>query len=295
MREVIPECPVCNNNVFIDRYEVKDYLVSGEEFKIMSCKNCGLHFTNPRPLEDNINEYYDSVNYISHTDEAEGLINTIYKKVRDFTVKKKVNLIFNLNKKKAGKLLDVGCGSGFFLSNAKTAGWKTLGVEPDEKTRVSVQQKGIDVLPLSNLSEIESDSFDVITLWHVLEHTHFPNKTLNELKRILKPNGSLIIAVPNRLSFDAKYYKNYWAAFDVPRHLFHFSKKNIFQLAENAGLKVNQIKPMLFDAYYVSLISEKHKKGYLLTAIIVGALSNFIGWFKKEYSSHIYILNYHKE
>ncbi|MGY6561434.1 MAG: class I SAM-dependent methyltransferase [Luteibaculaceae bacterium] len=290
--EVLEECPVCSCNKFVKRYKVKDYLVSGEEFFIMSCSSCGLHFTNPRPAEGDISLYYDSKNYISHTDSADGFINSLYKKVREYTTKKKIDLITALNHGKKGSLLDIGCGSGFFIERAMHSGWNVLGVEPDEKARVYVQSKNIPVKPIDALPHLRPDSFEVITLWHVLEHTHNPNEILKLCRKMLRPGGCLIVAVPNRLSYDAQFYKSEWAAFDVPRHLYHFSKKNIFQLAEKNNLKVVKIMPMLFDSFYVSLISEKHRKGNMLKGFLVGALSNIVGIFKKEYSSHIYILKY---
>jgi len=293
--EIVESCPVCANVKFVSRFECKDWLVSGETFTVMSCANCGLHFTNPRPHKEDISQYYDSKNYVSHHDEATGLINTLYKYVRNYTIKKKVAFLFQLNKNKPGKLLDIGCGSGVFIEAAAKKEWSVLGVEPDESARFLVQEKGITAKPVEYLSDLKPNTFDIITLWHVLEHTYSPDKMLSICEKALKKEGAVIIAVPNRSSFDAKYYKENWAAYDVPRHLFHFTKKNIFQLAENAGLKVCTFKPMLFDSYYVSLISEKHQKGNMLSAFIVGAFSNLVGIFKKEYSSHLYILRKEKE
>ncbi|MBT0607142.1 class I SAM-dependent methyltransferase [Aequorivita echinoideorum] len=244
--------------------------------------------TIPKPHVDQLSKYYESDEYISHTDNNSGLINKLYQYVKSISIRQKVNLI-NLENKGAGNLLDIGAGTGDFLYGAEEKGWKIHGVEPNKRASDVARQKGINLE--NSLDKFNNQTFDVITLWHVLEHLPNLDDSINRINGLLKKDGTLIIAVPNYKSFDAKYYKEYWAAYDVPRHFWHFSKKSIEKIFCNE-YKLKKIKPMYFDSFYVSLISEKYKSGlkFSIKAIFIGLLSNIRGIFTREYSSHIYIL-----
>lgn len=270
---------------------LKDYSVSGEAFELIYNPEYDLLETHPKPLAEKLSDYYKSDDYISHTDAKRNLFEKSYHVVREFVLKRKLNLVNSLINKKE-TLLDVGCGTGDFLSVCKNSGWNVLGVEPDEGARSIANQKvGGKVFGLDQLQKLEPNTFDIITLWHVLEHLPEPEKDIAVFKKLLKPEGVLIIAVPNYKSFDAKHYKAFWAAYDVPRHLWHFSKKSIGTLF-NEDFGLEGIKPMLFDSFYVSLLSEKYKSGknFSLKAIWIGLLSNIKGFQSKQFSSHIYIL-----
>lgn len=268
---------------------LKDYAVTGEEFKLVYNANLDMLETLPETSEEEIAKYYNSEEYISHTDSNKGLVNKMYQTIKAITLKQKLKLInsFSVNKK---SLLDIGCGTGDFLKICKTNNWEVFGVEPNMKARELAMLKN-QISIAESLDEISNKKFDVITLWHVLEHVPNLEAYINKILNLLQSEGTLVIAVPNYNSFDAKYYKKYWAAFDVPRHRWHFSKKSI-ELLFSEKAKLIKTKPMWFDSFYISLLSEKYKNGSqnLFKAFFVGLWSNLKGVFTKEYSSHIYVL-----
>lgn len=275
---------------------LKDYSVSGEEFQLLYNKDMDMLETFPRPNVEKLSEYYKSEDYISHTDAKRNLFERVYHLVRRMSLKRKLKLI-NSFQTEEKRLLDIGCGTGDFLETAKLNNWQVAGVEPNERARTIANSKTKNaVYDISYLETLEGNSFDVITLWHVLEHLPNLEVHVKLLKRLLKPNGTLVIAVPNFRSYDAQYYKNYWAAYDVPRHLWHFSITSISKLFHEEQLKLIDVLPMKFDAYYVSLLSEKYKLGNMnpIKAFWIGWLSNLKGYRSKEYSSHIYVLKQDK-
>ena len=302
--EKLSYCPICNHNTFKPFSSCKDYTVSRETFQIVECENCGFHFTNPRPTEAEIGKYYQSDEYISHSGTKKGLVNKAYHVVRNYTLAKKLQLILQVignGKPASTNLLDYGCGTGEFLNTCKKAGFKTTGIEPEEKARnFAINNYDLNVLPPDAINSFKNDSFDIVTLWHVLEHIHRLKEFLSELKRIVKGRGVAIIAVPNLTSLDAKIYKEFWAAYDLPRHLYHFSPKDIEKLFSELGFELENVKPMVFDAFYVSMLSEKYRNtnidnkkdsGNLISAIFNGAKSNvFASNSENTYSSQIYIL-----
>lgn len=292
MYEKLSECPVCSASNLRNHMVVKDHSVSKESFNIMVCDNCNFHFTNPRPSEDEIGKYYDSEEYISHTDQANSPINLIYKIARQYALRSKKKLINSVAKDKKGRILDYGCGTGYFLETMKSDDWKTYGIEPNDKARAIATQKvkvkrSIDELDLKN------KKFDIITLWHVLEHIHDLNSTIKSLKTILKEKGKIIIAVPNIESYEESIFGEEWAAYDVPRHLYHFSQETMKTLMLKHGLKIKKTYPMKLDAYYISLLSNKYKfaKNKFINSFITGYKSNtYASKNKNNYSSLIYII-----
>lgn len=243
--------------------------------------------TSPQPLAKDLGRYYESDAYISHTDQKSGLLEYLYQVVKKYSLRKKLRLIRTQNKK-VGSLLDVGAGTGEFLKVAAESRWEVKGVEPNKKGIDLAREKGIELYP--QLEALEGEVFDVITLWHVLEHIPNLEEVIEQLRKLLKPNGTLVIAVPNFKSHDAKHYGEFWAAYDAPRHLWHFSKTSIKTLFAE-GFQLQKISPMIFDSFYVSLLSEKYKTGksFSLKAVWRGLVSNLLALRNKEYSSHIYI------
>ena len=268
---------------------VKDYSVSQETFDLVYDQQLDMLITTPQPSLENLGKYYESVDYISHTDSKRSLFEKAYHFVKTIALKNKLNLINSLQLDK-GSILDIGAGTGDFLSVAKNNGWHTIGVEPSEKAKAIAKKKGVSFV--EDTSELGDHSFDVISMWHVLEHVPNLENQIKELKRLLKPSGTLLIAVPNFKSFDAKHYGKFWAAYDVPIHFWHFSKTAIKMLFEKETMKLVKVLPMKFDSFYVSLLSEKYKNGKMnyVNAFLVGLLSNFKAKQNLEYSSHIYIL-----
>lgn len=271
---------------------LKDHSVSGEQFQLFYNDQLDMLETFPQPSEEHLGQYYKTEDYISHTDSKRNVMEYAYHFVRQITLKRKVKLINKYSN--LGKcLLDIGCGTGDFLKVASNNGWEISGFEPNDIAREIANKKtNNSVLHSDALFELENEQFDVITLWHVLEHLPNLEKHIVTLNRLLKPNGTLLIAVPNFKSFDAVYYKSFWAAYDVPRHLWHFSKTSIFKLFAKHKLDLVETKPMMFDSFYVSLLSEKYKTGFMnpFRAFWIGLWSNIKGMQTKEYSSHIYIL-----
>ncbi|WP_263649781.1 class I SAM-dependent methyltransferase [Rasiella rasia] len=264
----------------------KDFLVSGEQFNLVHDSVYDMLVTQPQPPEDRLPLYYESDDYISHTDEKKGVLSFLYQLVKKHALKRKVSLINTLSATKSS-VLDVGAGTGDFLAVAKNRGWSVSGVEVNSGARDKAAEKGINLV--SSLEKVQNKKFDVITLWHVLEHIPNYKETLATLESMLTNSGILIIAVPNFKSYDARHYKEYWAAYDVPRHLLHFSRNSLPKLLEST-FALQKIKPMVFDSFYVSLLSEKYKTGksFSLKAFWIGLLSNIRAWQSKEYSSLIY-------
>jgi SAM-dependent methyltransferase len=286
----IDTCPVCKSNGSFKNYiSALDYLITKEEFKVVQCPECSFIFTNPRPDDQSLGHYYKSDNYDSHKTENTSLKDFLYKKVRNYSTSKKLTLINKITKGKS--LLDIGCGAGFFINYCHQNQWKVEGMEPN-----------LEALPYtpptikihSHLNTIKENTFDIITMWHSLEHISSLDQVVETAKRSLKKDGKLLIAVPNINSYDYSIYKEYWAALDVPRHLYHFTQESVGILMKRHGLQVVRTEPLVFDSYYVSLLSEQYKTGRMnyAKAFINGLKSN--NWAKKNnknYSSILYIIS----
>jgi 2-polyprenyl-3-methyl-5-hydroxy-6-metoxy-1,4-benzoquinol methylase len=272
--------------------ECKDYLVSNRNFSIRSCDSCGFKFTSPRPEDERLGSYYASEDYISHNNQSKGLISSIYKLVRNFTLKQKESWISNYVSR--GTILDYGCGTGSFIKYCRKKGWGVTGIEPDPGARSFIDNElGLSVYSsqLDLERALEAKKFKAISMWHVLEHIPNLEECLSFLNTRLEDDGVLMVAVPNYKSFDGKHYSANWAAYDVPRHLHHFDRITISTLFKNSGFQLQKTKAMLFDSVYVSLLSEKNKSGNsnFLKSIVIGLWSNFMAIFTKEYSSLVYV------
>ncbi len=284
-----------NQNSKIINFKVKDYSVSGEVFHLIKNEAYGFLETIPQPSLQKLPDYYKSDDYISHTDSKRNLFERAYHIVKKIALNRKLKLI-NTCVSNEKKLLDIGCGTGDFLQIAEQNNWNVFGIEPNEHARIIANKKTDNrVFDTAALSNFQQESFDVITLWHVLEHLPDLENQLNLFKKLLKPNGTLIIAVPNHHSFDANHYNQFWAAYDVPRHLWHFNRASISKLFSKVSMAVVKTKPMYFDAFYVSLLSEKYKTGKMnfFKGFYIGLLSNLKAMATKEASSLIYILKNH--
>ncbi|MBS1626307.1 MAG: class I SAM-dependent methyltransferase [Bacteroidetes bacterium] len=288
------QCPSCQSSNISKALQAKDYTVSKEIFEIWHCNQCTLRFTQNIPDVNHIAPYYQSTAYISHSDTQEGFINKLYHIVRNQTLQTKKKLIIAESGLQKGVLLDVGAGIGAFANIMKQAGWIVTGIEPDDTARtIAASKYQLQLQSSENLFTKEVESINVITMWHVLEHVHELHKYIDTFYKILKPNGTLIIAVPNYTSYDAEIYNEYWAAYDVPRHLYHFSPRSMELLMIDKGFTVRTFRPMWFDSFYVSMLSEKYKtqKNNLIKAVWNGIISNLktIG-NSKNCSSVIYVI-----
>lgn len=270
-------CPACGSDAIVPQLTAIDYTVSKQSFPIWHCSHCTLRFTQDVPEQEAIGPYYQSDAYISHSDTKKGLVNSLYHMVRKRTLNKKRQLVIKASGLRKGNILDIGCGTGAFLNAMKTAGWATTGLEPDATARANAATLyGIQAETPERLFALKAGSFNVITLWHVLEHVHDLQGYLQQIHSLLAPGGCLIIAVPNYTSHDATVYGAYWAAWDVPRHLYHFSPASMQQLLKKNGFALKEQKPMWYDSFYVSMLSENYKngKGNLVAAFFTGLRSN---------------------
>lgn len=290
--KTIEKCPICNNSKLSQWLKTKDYFLTNEEFVIMQCDNCGFKFTNPQPEEENLHKYYETENYISHSQKNQsGIISKLYNFVKIFNTKNKYRIIKKYSDK--GSLLDIGAGNGYFANYMKNKNWLVDGVEPNITARKYAQNNfSIELKDEDFLDETEHEKYDVITMWHVLEHVSKLSERITQISRLIKNNGKIFIAIPNINSKDAEFYKKYWAGLDTPRHLWHFSEKDIKNLLQNTDLQLIKTKGLKFDSFYISIMSEKNinKKGNIFRAMYIGLISNLFYAKKRGYSSMIYIL-----
>lgn len=286
---VLSKCPWCDSPDIRQGSKIHDYFLTMEEFSIFSCNSCGLVFTNPRPKLENLGLYYQSDKYYSHTSSQGGIIPFIYRKVKEINLKTKFKQVT------AGsvinKVLDIGCGTGDFLNVCKKSGMEIYGIEPESKARnLAKEILKVEILHPDQSEKIPDESLDLITMWHVLEHVPDLNKQISELSRIIKKGGKVVIALPVYESYDAEVYKEKWAAWDVPRHLYHFNKAVISKMMLANGFKSGNVYPMKWDSFYVSLLSEQYLKTKLgiLKAFVIGLLSNAKARRSGNYSSLVY-------
>jgi len=299
--ETLQACPACNHVITVrETQSIKDHSISKEVFSLACCGDCGLWFTNPRPDQAHIGPYYQSDAYVSHTgSDAPGLINTLYRWVRQHTLGVKKRQVEQKNILEGRRLLDVGCGTGEFAAHMSRTGWKVTGVEPDPATADRARRlHGISVNHEGWLNT-EADQFEVITMWHVLEHVHDLRPRVQRLQQLLLPGGLLVVAVPNPMSTDAYHYKQYWAAWDVPRHLYHFPPSMLRNFIESFGFECISTRPMVFDPMYVSMLSEQYRSGSK-AAPFIGLLKGlwflFTGLSRKDAcSSQVYFFRKRKE
>ncbi|MDR2125748.1 MAG: class I SAM-dependent methyltransferase [Prevotellaceae bacterium] len=292
----IKKCPLCGSIRVKHEFFCKDYLVSGERFETYICKQCGFLFTNKFPSNHSIGKYYDNPQYISHSDTKKGFINKLYHFVRKYMVKNKLKLVCKQSKKRTGKILDIGCGTGYFLNAARRKGWETFGIQKNERAnKMAVEYFKLFVKQESHIYKFRKSSFDIITLWHVLERIEDLDEIMEKIYDLLLPDGIAVIALPNCNSYDAKHYRTYWAGYDIPRHLWHFTPETIELLIKKFNFNIAYKKPMLLDAFYVSLLSERYKKVNIFSAFVkamfIGAVSTVKALHNKDKgSSMIYVL-----
>ncbi len=290
----VSSCPICKDQNLVPFIHCRDHSVSKEMFSLVRCATCELLITTPRPAEDELQKYYVSPAYTSHIGTAQTLLDRIYLFARNFTLRWKLAIVEkNILPMTQRTILDFGCGTGEFLRTAKQHSWNISGVEPSKNARTQASGQVSDHIK-NSLSNITSQTFNVITLWHVLEHVSDLNSTIHQLKQHLTPNGTIFIAVPNHNSWDGEHYQEKWAGYDVPRHLWHFNSKNMAKLFENHSLTLVKIIPMRLDAFYISLLSEKYSRNNmtftgLAKAFFNGCFSNINAKKNSEYSSLIYV------
>lgn len=306
--ELLDHCPVCGWKKPDGSKEVcRDYLLTMDLFQVVECENCRLRFTNPRPSKKEIAAYYYSEDYISHTDRKSSLMDKAYQYAKLIMLSRKVKIIGKHSKNREQTLLDFGCGTGDFLLAAEKKGYNAIGYEPGKEAASKAQQKGVRVLcTMEDLRDtITHARPDFITLWHVLEHMHEYPEIIDTLHDFLNKNGVLVIAVPVSTSKDANHYGRYWAAYDVPRHLYHFTPDTLVSSVVKKGFTFEGKQGLPFDSYYIALLSEKHKKqeqtglnpgktklsiSGIVKAATIASASNFSALLKRTpWSGEVYV------
>jgi 2-polyprenyl-3-methyl-5-hydroxy-6-metoxy-1,4-benzoquinol methylase len=284
-------CPVCGSRYLTPVFTVIDHFLTKESFEILECNECQLRFTQDAPSKNSIGRYYSSDNYISHGSDNKKPVDRIYHMVRNRTLAIKRSLVCKATRKKAGRLLDIGAGTGAFVDFMRRSGWDAAGAEPDQKAVANAKAVyGLELMNTESLFALDR-RFDAITMWHVLEHVHDLHEYMQLLKSLKTDDGKIFIAVPNYLSKDAQTYGKWWAAYDVPRHLYHFSPESMRRLTALHGLRVTAVHPMWFDSFYVSMLSQKYRGGSMLPAIANGMLSNLNALRdRNRASSQIYVV-----
>ena len=283
----INECPVCLHGEFSPYLTITDHMISKESFDVVACQGCGFHFTNPIPVQERIGDYYKSEDYISHSSTKKGLVNWLYNAVRKRTLAQKVAWVRAFST--GSRLLDVGSGTGHFLSAANAGGFQGKGIEPDQDAReFALKENRVNLLELNELYNFPTASFDAITMWHVLEHVYDLRKDVERMSQLLDRDGRFFIAVPNMNALDARVYREFWAAYDVPRHLYHFQQDDLIRLFAQFGFDLEKVLPMKYDAYYVSMLSEQYKGGSIVRAVLNGWRSNRAAK-SYGYSSQVYV------
>lgn len=286
-------CPWCGSEKSHLHLHLKDYFLTQEPFDIVECEQCHLLFTLPRPSSNEIGKYYQSQDYYSHQENNNGFVPRLYEAIKKVNIKHKYKLAANdVLCSSAGKLLEIGCGVGDFLHYAENNGWQCCGVEPsDEAVGILRSKSSAVIVKPEQIGDFPDASFDLICMWHVLEHVDSLTWQIDELKRLVKPNGRIVIAVPNYQSYDAQYYKDKWAAYDVPRHLNHFSSDVLCNILNSKGLVFVGMDKLLWDSFYISYLSEKYCRNRiaLLRGIWRGLVSNIKAWKSGQYSSLVYV------
>lgn len=287
-------CPLCKAAETDPFLTCTDHLVSRKKFQLFRCRNCSFVFTNDYPGENDSALYYESDEYISHTDSHKTLFEKIYRQARNIMLKRKRKVVCKSSGLSAGNILDIGCGTGHFLNEMKQSGWQVTGVEINRKAReYAAENFSLKVIPPIEITSLPDKTYDSVTLWHALEHLHNPDEWLGVIKRLLKTGGKVIVALPNCLSFDAAHYGSEWAAWDVPRHLWHFSPVTFDLLIRTAGFKPIGIKVLPLDVYYISILSEKHKGSSIpeMKGMSKALLYSLLSFFRPGRSSSlIYVL-----
>ncbi len=291
----LSKCPLCGSNDLGKMFDCEDHFSSREFFPVCDCRQCGFRFTNHFPSEESIGKYYDSPGYISHSDSDKGITNKLYRLFRGMMLRRKVRIVKRYTHTREARLLDIGCGTGYFLHTAREAGYRVTGIEKNRMAR----EKAVSLFGLDLQEDLDhfaqGQSFEVITLWHVLEHLEKLNESIEKIEGMLTADGTLIIALPNHLSYDAGVYGRQWAAYDVPRHLWHFTPKTVEQLTEKHGMKVVKRYRMPLDAFYIALLSESYRGHSSLVrypkAFLTGVMGFLYSLFDlKKSSSVIYII-----
>lgn len=290
--ETLDRCPLCGARDPRPALEAEDHSISHEHFHLADCATCGFRFTNPRPGPTAIGRYYESEDYISHSNSRRTLADRLYQVARRWALARKHALV--ATHRTNGRVLDVGCGTGEFLGHLKRKGYLVTGVEPALKAREqAIAHHAIPVVP--SLDQVPGrEQFHVVTLWHVLEHLSDLRGTLKRLYAVTADDGLLVIAVPDRESWDAHHYGSAWAAYDVPRHLSHFRRSDVKRLATEHGFELISVRPMWLDAPYIAMLSERYRGHGPLMALIRGVLlgtwSNLASAFtSRPTSSSLYL------
>lgn len=229
-------CNLCGSSDNEKYYQVRDYNYGMPGvFTIVQCRRCGLVYLNPRPTQGEISSFYPESRY--HPFKA---IHGAGATIPGSTHWKRA--LWLTRRTQVGTVLDVGCGSGLFLLAMGALGWNCVGVEPNETAAQHAREvAGLEVLAGDVFAINQVATYDVITLWDVLEHVHSPLDVLVHCNRLLNSDGVIALHAPNWASIERRLFGERWTALDSPRHLYHFSPGTIKQLLKRSGFRVETL------------------------------------------------------
>ncbi len=292
-------CPLCGASGQIPYAGCTDYTVSKEHYTLMRCPSCGMVYTLDPPSQDKMAQYDKLGLKLKLGDSPSGLIGKLYYRVRSYMLGRKAHIVESQSYRTAGTLLNYGAKTGFFSHRMERRGWKVISVEKyHEERQFSLEMFHHRMIDLNEMDKLRPGTFDVITLWHVFEHNPHPDKLLDRFYDLLRPGGILVMACPNICSTDAMHYGPYWAAYDVPRHLWHFSPTSLCNLVHKHGFTLMHHESMPFDSFYISILSEKQMRHKL--AFIRGFLYGLHSWLvslskRGKSSSLVYVFRKRQE
>ena len=275
--EKLDRCPACGSPDIGSYTTITDHYYSKENFDIAACKGCGLRFTQNRPAPEEIGRYYDSENYASHdSGKKASVFLKVYQMARDYMLGLKFNLVRQF-KPEWKQVLDYGTGEGFFTEYLLKKGKDASGIEPSAVARENFKSRtgktlfeDIDALPADK-------TFQVITLWHVLEHIHTLRETMEKLTERLEQKGIIVIAIPNQKAKDLEAFGPHWAAWDVPRHLYHWDTDSLSAFMKSLGLVRIHTGQLPLDPFYIGMISARYAGKGAVSGILTGLKSYFHG------------------
>ena len=253
-------CPLCGASGQMPYADCIDFTVSKESFILLRCPQCGVVFTSNPPKESETIRYDTLDLKLKLGDSPRGLTDKLYYYVRHRMLRKKASIVESQSYRTGGTLLNYGAKTGYFSHYMERRGWKVTSIEKyHEERQFSLETFHHRMYDVSEMDRLTPETFDVITLWHVFEHCYNPNGLLNRFYRLLRPGGILLIACPNICSTDAMHYGANWAAYNVPRHLWHFNPTSLSNLLNKHGFTLMHRQKLSYDCFYISVLSEKNK------------------------------------
>jgi 2-polyprenyl-3-methyl-5-hydroxy-6-metoxy-1,4-benzoquinol methylase len=281
-------CPLCGSPKTRFAFSCPDHLVTGEEFPLHQCNDCQFLYSGRLPSEADAQKYYDSPSYTPHATDRKNLMMRTIGFCRTFIRQPiKRTWVRKWSKKRMGTLIDIGSGTGEFAVFMQKSGWAVTCIEPNQDARNFCASQGLTVFDTDRVPTLPDHSFNVVTLWHVLEHVYDIHGTMQTIRRLLQPDGTAFIALPNYSSKEASWYGRMWTGYEMPRHPSHFSPATFAHLASMYDMEIVALRPFVLDAFYLSILSEQHRKGWFISALFHGLASAIVGLLQPKLASSV--------